>query len=302
MGGARRPSAAVRERGQRELAALAAEERVLDERARRCRAELAAGTAELARIDATLPLLSERVAAYAMLAARDQVPRLSWLELEEERIARTRERAVLSARQASVAAGCAEFTEQRAALRARSERDWRERLASADAALAAQRLERHKLRHHLREHRVHAPVTGRVQELAVRTPGQVVRLAEPLMVIVPHEDVLHVEASIANQDIGLLAPGQAAVVKVETYPFTRYGTLAARLHALTPDAVGEADEGLYYRTEFVLLEQSLRAGTRSHALLPGMAVTVEVALGRRRIVEYLLAPVLRALDESLREP
>jgi hemolysin D len=147
-----------------------------------------------------------------------------------------------------------------------------------------------------------APIDGVVQQLAVHTVGGVVAAGDELMLIVPRSGGLEIEAWIANKDIGFVHAGQAATVKVETFPFTTYGTIDGELAALAADAVNDDERGLVYRAR-VTLQTTLvvsRAG-RAMALGPGMAVSVEFALGRRRIIEFLAAPLLRYRAEALRE-
>ena len=70
-----------------------------------------------------------------------------------------------------------------------------------------------------------APVDGMVQQLAIHTIGGVVTPAQALMLIVPAESRLEIEAMISNRDIGFVEVGQDAAIKVDTFNFTRYGLL-----------------------------------------------------------------------------
>lgn len=294
-------AADLRARIEREYQAFEAERRGMLDDAGRCTAERAAIDAQIAQLDATLPLLSERVAALRQLALQAQVPRMSWLELEETRVARARERAVLVARRAVASAACAQLDQRFAALLARTEAGWRDDLAVAETRLASYALEIDKVALRVAEHTLTAPVDGHVQALAVNTIGGVVSAAEQLMLIVPSAGALSVDAWIPNKDIGFVAVGQAVAVKVETFPFTQYGTVPGTVQTISPDAVADADRGLVYLAQVALGADSVQVGARQAALVPGMAVTVELALGRRRIHEFLLAPLLRYRDESLTE-
>lgn len=293
--------AAVQARIEREFHAFDAERLgILDER-RRCAAEVAAIGAQIVRLDGTLPLLSERVAALRQLAARSLVPRISWLELEEERVAGARERTVLEARRKVAAVGCMQLERRLSAQLARAEVDWRAQLAAAETRLASYAQEIRKAASRVAAHTLHAPVDGRVQELAVNTIGGVVTPAEPLMVIVPVDGVLLVEAMIPNKDIGFVAVGQRVEIKIETFPFTHYGTVPGTLISISSDAVVDSERGLVYLAQAELGETSVQVGARRAALAPGMAVRVEIDLGRRRVLDYLLAPLMRYRDESLTE-
>ncbi|MEQ8660381.1 MAG: HlyD family type I secretion periplasmic adaptor subunit, partial [Gammaproteobacteria bacterium] len=292
---------ALRVRVEREQAGHAAERAVLEHELARLRAELAADAAEIARNAATLPLLGERAAALATLATRALAPRTGWLELEEARLDRSHQRVVLEARQAARAAALAATQARLGALGARVESDWRAALAEVDGALAQARQRQLASAATLSAHFLRAPVSGVVQQLAVHTVGGVVGAGEELMLVVPQSGGLEIEAWVANKDIGFLHPGQAATIKIETFPFTTYGTLAGTLVALAPDAVGDDERGLVYRARVTLAHTTMALGERRVALAPGMAVTVECALGRRRIIEFLAAPLLRYRAEGLRE-
>ena len=183
-----------------------------------------------------------------------------------------------------------------------------------------------------RETTLTAPVSGTVQQLAVHSVGGVVTPAQPLMVIVPDGvqgldgkagGGITAEVMIANQDIGFVYAGQVAEVKLETFPYTKYGTVKARVAIVTADAVGEdrrgADArgadgkstpgansgaisgGAVYPATLTLGQKDMLIDGKRVNLTPGMAVTAEIKTGQRRVIEYLLSPVQRAGSESLRE-
>jgi hemolysin D len=135
----------------------------------------------------------------------------------------------------------------------------------------------------------------------VHTEGGVVTPAQPLMVVVPADQPLEVEAFFENKDIGFLRQGQVAEVKVETFQFTKYGTLDAELTSVSHDAISDEQRGLIYASRVRMARTSLDVDGTEVRLSPGMAVTVEVKTGQRRVIEYFLAPLLRHTDESLRE-
>jgi hemolysin D len=145
-------------------------------------------------------------------------------------------------------------------------------------------------------------VDGVVQQLAVHTVGGVVTPGQQLMVVVPREARLEVEAWLENKDIGFVRPGQPVEIKVETFPFTRYGTLAGQVTSLSGDAVSVERLGLVYAARVSLERSVVRVDDRDVALAPGMAVTVEIMIGRRRALDFFLSPLLRRTQEAFREP
>jgi len=155
-----------------------------------------------------------------------------------------------------------------------------------------------------------APIDGVVQQLAVHTIGGVVKPADTLLVLVPTDSQLEIEAVIANADIGFVHPGQSAKIKVDTFTFTRYGLIDGNLLSVspdsTPDAAASDAPGVRSRepgfTARVGLDRtSMKIGDQVVPLRPGMAVTVEINTGERRIIDYLLSPLLRYTQESMRE-
>jgi hemolysin D len=170
-----------------------------------------------------------------------------------------------------------------------------------------------------------APVDGTVQQLSVHTIGGVVTPAQSLMVIVPKDAHLEIEATLANKDIGFVHPGQGVEVKVETFNFTRYGLIHGTVTSISRDVVapdinaGDSRTGRgpdaeipkdeqerqsrqpAYVAHITLAETTIDTEEGTTALEPGMAVTAEIKTGQRRVIEYLLSPLLRYRHEAIRE-
>jgi hemolysin D len=140
-----------------------------------------------------------------------------------------------------------------------------------------------------------------VQQLAIHTVGGVVTPAQPLMVIVPSSGPLEVEAWIENKDVGFVQAGLPAEIKVDTFPFTRYGTVAGEVLSVSADAVPQERAGLVYGARVSLDDTALRTEEGEIRLRPGMAVSVEIKTGERRLIEFVLSPLLKAWQESGRE-
>jgi hemolysin D len=129
----------------------------------------------------------------------------------------------------------------------------------------------------------------------------VVTPAQALMVIVPRDDALEVEAMLENKDIGFVNAGQEAEVKIETFPFTKYGTIPTRLTHVSHDAISDENRGLIYSTRAKLQRATIQVEDKTVNLTAGMAVSVEIKTGKRRVIEYFLSPLLQRGSESLRE-
>ena len=140
-----------------------------------------------------------------------------------------------------------------------------------------------------------------MQQLAVHTLGGVVTAAQPLMIVVPRDHPLEVEAFLENKDIGFVKAGQEAEVKVETFPYTKYGTVPATVTLVSHDAIPDERRGLIYAVRVKMARGSMWVDGAEVPLTPGMAVTAEVKTGRRRLIEFFLTPLLQHSSESLRE-
>ena len=145
-----------------------------------------------------------------------------------------------------------------------------------------------------------APVDGTVQQLAVYTEGAVMKAADPILVIVPLDGPLVVEAKVINRDVGFVAVGQPVTVKLEAFPFTRYGTVKGRLAWISRDAVEDEKLGPIYAARVTLLCGA--GGAKLCARVePGLAATAEIRTAERRVIDFLLSPLERRVEEAGRE-
>jgi hemolysin D len=169
-----------------------------------------------------------------------------------------------------------------------------------------------------------SPIGGMVLGLSVTTLGQVVNPSEEIMRIVPDGTELEIEAYLENKDIGFVEPGQAAIVKVESFPFTRYGVLDASVLRVAHDAIPEPDaqtvegnpakttkqsffgsaqrtQNLVFPVTLSLAQTSMDIDGVAVPLRPGMTASVEVKTGKRRILEYLFSPLVQTVSSAMRE-
>ena len=146
-----------------------------------------------------------------------------------------------------------------------------------------------------------APVTGKVQQLKVHTEGGVVTTAETLMIIVPENDILEVTALVQNKDIGFINVGQEVIIKVEAFPYTRYGYLIGKVKDINLDAIENQQYGLVFNVIISIEKNKLSIGNKNIPLSSGMAVIAEIKTGMRSIISYLLSPLEESVTESLRE-
>lgn len=271
--------------------------------------------AELSRIDAemqstqeavrkyemTLPMAERRAQDFKDLVDENFVSRHGYLDREQVRIERTADLATLRSKLKEIEASRREAQHQKLELLTQTRRTQLDAVREATQRAASLEQELTKADTHGRQMQLTAPVDGTVQQLAVRTIGGIVTPAQQLMVVVPRNDTLEVEAFIENKDIGFVRVGQQAEVKIETFQFTRYGTLHGEITSVSHDAINDEKRGLIYSTRVRLARNSLNVDGVDVSLSPGMAVSVEAKIGHRRVIEYFLSPFQRATAESLRE-
>jgi hemolysin D len=273
----------------------------LQDEQRQRQAEHAAVRQRILQLEETLPLITEQAASIAELLQKGMAARNQWLELERERIEQVRELEVQKNNLLMLEASSAGIEQRIASLRAEFESQLRSELAQTEDRLRGIDQELVKAEKRVTLQTLAAPVAGRVHQMMVHTIGGVVTPAQTLMHIVPADEAIEIEAWLPNKDIGFVQTGQDAVIKVETFPFTRYGTIAGEITHVSNDATPDEKLGLVYAVRANMRSTTVPVDGKIVNLSPGMAVTVEVKMGKRRVIEYLMSPLLRYKDESIRE-
>lgn len=154
-----------------------------------------------------------------------------------------------------------------------------------------------------------SPCDAMIHEIAAVSPGSGVREAEPLVTLVPLNGKIELEAEISPQDIGKVAVGDSVRIKLNAYPFQKYGTLEGKVLHLSENTffrqqgapIPPNGTATYYKAR-ISVEGKLRNVDEKYRLIPGMEVQAEIKVGKRRIIEYILYPLIKALDESIKEP
>lgn len=257
------------------------------------------------KLQATLPIVSKRANDLKQLAAKKMVAENQYLELEETRITQQQDLAAAKARHVQLAAAIAESEQQIAALTAQTRAQTLSQMVDAERQANSLREQLTQAKDFDAKQVLYAPVSGQVKDLTVNTVGGVVVEAQQLMLIVPEDEVLEVEVWLPNQDIGFVKENDPAVIKVHTFPFTKYGTIDATVTRISDDAIQDQQAqqkgGLLYGMSLRMAKNTLRVDERDVKLMPGMQVTAEVITGHRRVIEYFLAPLQKHVKESVRE-
>ena len=273
----------------------------LDAEAARRQTEIATVQQTIAKLEATVPMAQTREADFKRLVGEGFISSHATQDKTRERVELERDLTVQRARLAEAQSALNETQQTKAAYRSETLRTLSDRHALASTKYSQLQADATKATQRERQTQLTAPVDGIIQQLAIHTTGGVVTSAQPLMIVVPDSPTVTAEITIANQDIGFVNAGQMAEVKLETFPYTKYGTVQARVDVVTADAVTDEKKGSYYPATLTLSKRDMLIDGKRVSLSPGMNITAEIKTGRRRIIEFLLSPVQRAGSESLRE-
>lgn len=172
----------------------------------------------------------------------------------------------------------------------------------------SEELKKAKLRQHLVV--LSSPTDAVVLDVAQRSIGSVVREAEPLFTLVPIDVPIEAEVTIEARDIGQIGVGQLVRLKLDAFPFQQHGTAMGLVRVISNDAFPVDPKGdraprmpsLSYRARIEVTDTNLRAIPKTFRLIPGMTVAAEIKIGHRSVISYFLDPLIRGLDESIREP
>jgi hemolysin D len=286
-------------------------------------AEQATSAATIAKIEALIPLLQAQVDVRKTLFEHQTGSRLIYLQSLQQLVEQQQELTVQKSKFNEAAAAVAMIKETRAQTNAEYQRALYEDLGKAEPKAAGLAQDLIKAEQRTRLQALTAAVDGIVQQLAIHTVGGVVTPAQPLMVLVPVDSHLEIEATVSNRDIGFVEPGQEVEIKVATFNFTRYGLLRGKVVSVSSDAVGKDDfadpvknnsqqggrgaaapgddQGPVYAARISLADTKMQIEDKLINLSAGMAVTAEIKTGERRIIDYLLSPLRKYRQDSLRE-
>lgn len=253
------------------------------------------------RLEATVPMETERAEAYKKLLEHEAVTKMDFLQAEGQRIDKAQELAGQKKKLEQDQAALAEAEKHYRAMASEFQQAKQTELSALETKAASLAQEVTKAGQKAGLQRLTSPIDGVVQQLAVHTVGGVVTPAQQLLIIVPQDHPVEVEARVENKDMGFVQEGQPVEIKVETFQFTLYGTIPGRVLTISGDAAPLEKIGLVYPIRVSMDRSTIQVDGKQVKLSPGMAVTVEIKTGQRRIIEYLLSPLLKSIKESLRE-
>jgi hemolysin D len=150
-----------------------------------------------------------------------------------------------------------------------------------------------------RRQQIKAPLNGYVGKLFVHTEGGVVTPAEKLLTLIPEDAPLIIRATVLNRDIGFVRSGMNASIKIDTFAFQKYGLVDAEVFFVSNDAIEDEKLGPVYEIKLNPKKLTLMVEGAERSLEPGMSVTAEIKVGKRRIIEFFIYPITQYLDEGM---
>ena len=264
-------------------------------------AERVASMTEYSKLSETLPLIEEQLSARQELLDKGLSSKLLVLELRERVISHQKNLEIQEEQLSRANATIASIDAKIELHHQEFKKLVMQELADAQDEVTLRRAELDKALRRDALQQIRAPATGTVQQLSIHTVGGVVPAMEPLMVVVPENAELMVEAMVLNRDIGSVKVGDRVEVKLEAFPFTKHGVVSGRLENLSLDAVEDENLGLVYSARVALDTDTIQVNDQQVRLTSGMAITAEIKIGKRRLIEFVLSPLLRYRDEALRE-
>ncbi len=273
----------------------------LDGEVERRRAELRGAETDVARFTAVLPLLRDRHDRMAGLAAQGLLSKLRLSETQQQLIETEKALAGALDKQSQAEAGLRAVEQQRRQADSEGESAWRRERAEAADKRAAAEQEILKALKRRAPQQLASPIDGTVINLSTWTIGGIVKPGDTLMNIVPLSATPEIEAMVLNKDAGFVLAGQRVSVKFDAFPFTRYGTVEGEVIDVSRDSNKDEKLGLVYPVRVRLDAADIAIDGKRIAIGPGMAVNAEIITGDRRVIDYVLSPILRYRNESGRE-
>jgi membrane fusion protein, hemolysin D len=278
--------------------------------------------ATIHKLQTTIPVIQQRVDIRKTLMDKELGSKLSYYEILQQLVEQQEDLGVHRSHLREAEAAVAAIRETRGQAEAEYRRALSDELAKAEQKANGLTQDLIKAEQKTRLQLLTAPVDGVVQQLAIHTIGGVVTPAQALLVVVPSDSRMEIEAMVSNRDIGFVHSGQEAEIKIDTFNFTRYGLLHGQVLSVSQDAVirdrrqdrsdnrglGSQNETsepkgqeLNYTARISIDRVRMQIDDRMVNLSPGMAATVEIKTGARTILSYLLSPLLRYRQEMLHE-
>lgn len=257
--------------------------------------------ANIDRLAATIEIQNERLRNAEQLLQQGTTSRAAFLDVQQTFTELDRQRDVYLAELEQKAAERAALDSERRGLVADLKNTLAERKTQIEARLANLVEEEKTASRRVASTALLAPTAGVVDQLSVFTIGGVAEASKELLRVVPTEIAVEIEGTFSNADIGFLAEGQQANIRLDAYPSERFGFLKARVTDIAADSAEVADKQWAYIVRITPDQAFLTAGDDRFPLRPGMTATIDVTTDERRIISYFFAPIVRTIQDAMGE-
>ncbi|MEW9808994.1 MAG: HlyD family type I secretion periplasmic adaptor subunit [Candidatus Symbiodolus clandestinus] len=265
--------------------------------------------AEIAVLEKLQENYQQRLAAQKKLTASQVQSREKLLEYEAGALNTDRELTnqrsmlnVLKAEQKSL-------QQRRASQQSQIHREWHERLRELNNQLPDLQQNLGRAREYQRLQVLRAPLDGIVQKLEANTIGGIVNPNNKILIITPHDAPQIAEVQIKNKDIGFVQVGDAVTIKIDAFPYSRYGTLQGNVKSISRDAIAQerseaasGDSSYVFPAQITLKQNYIMVDGKKVMLTPGMSIQTNIKVGKRRVIDYVFSPVREYQSEAWREP
>ncbi len=273
---------------------------------------LMSAEAELEKLRETSAIIKEEAAAYDAAYHDDYISKMEHLDKQKELFSYEQEYAAQEKTVQEDREGLVEAQQTLAALRNEHKRDILKDILDRKKDIDSLKGELDKAQKRYELDKLPAPVSGTVTGLQFHTIGGVVTPAQTIMTIVPDGTPLVVDAVVENKDIGFIKDGQEAVIKLDTFPFEKYGTIKGVVKRISANSFENKDnenkdkstdkgqdKEPVYKIKVEMEKTSMMVDGKLVRLTPGMSASVEVKTGKRKIIQFFLSPIMKYAKESL---
>lgn len=170
--------------------------------------------------------------------------------------------------------------------------------ASLSASLTQVKTKRNQLEKLVQT--IKSPIEGYINKLAIHTIGGVVTPAQALMTVVPKDAKLKIKAKVLNQDVGFVEEGMDVSIKVDTFNFQKYGIIKGKVLVVGANSILDEKLGQVYEIYIEPENLILMVEGKEQSIKTGMDVTCEINIGKRKIIEFFIYPLIKYLDESIK--
>jgi hemolysin D len=261
----------------------------------------AAIKSEQEKLSKTLPLIVDRENALSVLMKDGVSSKPQWLETKEQLIQNQYNLNIQNYRLNEAQSDIEALEKEKSRIMAQERQRvlkelFEERDKFKSAVLTLRKAEKREL-----QSKLNSPVDGFVQQMNIHTVGGVVSPAEPIMLITPINAPLEIQAQVLNKDIGFVEMGQDVIIKIDSFPFTKYGTVGGSVRNLSRDAIIDENLGLVFDARVAMDKTEIFANEKLVKLQPGMTAMIEIKTGKRKIIDFILSPIIKYQSEALRE-